>query len=153
METVGTLSPSLRGCPLLSLELTDTTTTGLWQGEELPSDMGIKMENFTLDPDWVWLAKYGDRIDGFLAAAPCHGIAMVVRLVLRPEADSWTLPLLLRQFRNDALARGYNGFFAYMDPKRKEEFFIMKMVVKMGGVVFNSPNFAVCGNFNRMEKW
>lgn len=121
--------------------------------DSVPTDMGIGMEDYILDSNWIWVSKEGDKTTGFLAASPCHGTVLVWRLVVRPDAPLDTLPILLRTFVKDCIKRGYIGIFSYLDPKRDAELFFIKAIKKMGGTLFRDPQVLVAANFKSLEKW
>jgi len=121
--------------------------------DPVPADMKIGMEGYILDTAWIWVAKVGDKVNGFLAASPCHGMVLVWRLVLRKESPIDTLPLLLRQFVRDVKKRGFIGLFSYLDPKNEAEKFLMRAIKGMGGEIINKPQFFVAAPLVHLERW
>lgn len=121
--------------------------------DPVPDDMGIRMDGYILDTEWVWIAKEGEKVNGFLAASPCHGTVLAWRLVVRKGAPLDTLPILLRQFIRDCRKRGFIGLFSYLDPKSDAEKFLMKAIKGMGGAIFKKPQFLVAANLADLGRW
>lgn len=121
--------------------------------DEVPSDMGIRMEGFTLDPEWAWIAKQGAVVNGFLAASPCHGMIIIWRLVVRDGAPKNTVLIVLRKFIKDAKERGCKGLFAYLDPKREAEKALMHMISRSGGTIFKTPQFCAATSLETLGRW
>lgn len=119
----------------------------------VPSDMGIRMEGFTLDPEWVWISKSGEVVNGFLAASPCHGMTIIWRLVVRDGAPSNTPLAVLRKFVKDMKERGCKGVFAYLDPKRESEKALMHIISRSGGTIFKTPQFCAAANLEALWRW
>ena len=122
-------------------------------GDTLPDDLETGMEKFIIDPEWAWIVKDGDRIDGFLAACPCHGTVNVIRLVMRKRCRFGALPALLRKFRDDCAERGYLGMFAFLDSERAEENRLKDDLISMGADVVPGNHVAVACAFTILRRW
>ncbi len=129
------------------------TIAKVLDSDPMPTDLKTGMEGFIIDSAWIWIAKTGGKVNGFLAASPMHGAVLVWRLVVREDSPLDTLPILLRQFVRDCKKRGYIGVFSYLDPKRKEEKLFMEALHKKNGTVFKKPQFLVAAKFDSLEKW
>lgn len=149
MSSLAIISNWLEELPIIASK-TMVKTLGT---DPVPNDMGIGMKSYILDPEWCWIAKDGERANGFLAASPCHGTVLVWRLVVRERAPLDTLPILLRYFVRDCKKRGYIGLFSYLDPKSVAELFFMKAISLMGGTVFRQPQFLIAADFKSLERW
>ena len=135
------------------LSLDSSTDVRLLKDDPMPSDMGIGMEGYILDGDWAWIASKDARVNGFLAAAPCHGIVMVLRFVVRPGAPFDTLPLLLRKFVRDCRNRGYIGFFTPLNPDRPAEKQLMAMMEKLGAARVDEYQCTMAVNFDKVMRY
>ena len=66
-----------------------------------------------IDPDWMWLSyDQEERIVGFLIAANCHGLVLIMRVKMLPSAPRTALLRLFRRFIRDIRRRGALGYFA-----------------------------------------
>lgn len=89
-----------------------------------------------LDSNWVWvLLDESEEIMGLLVAAPCHGVAHVLRLRMHEKAPLHGALMLMRQFFADCRKRQIKGLFGYFDTGRKEEMRLANIAVRMGGRV------------------
>lgn len=123
----------------------------LLRGDNIPSSLSLGFD--LLDPDWAWVAVVDSTVRAALLAAPCHGVVMVVRLVVEP-GYGWALPRLLRAFIRDAVRRGYAGYVCSLDKERKEEAKILKALKRAGKVVeWPMPQWMVGGTFGDLGKW
>lgn len=135
------------------LSIDSATEVRLLCDSPIPDDMGINMEGYIPDGDWAWIAEKEGRINGFLAAAPCHGIVMVLRFVVRAHAPFDTLPLLLRRFVRDCRNRGYIGFFAPLNPDRPHEKKLMQMMMKLGAARIDECQCTMAVNFDKVLRY
>ena len=79
------------------------------QGEIVPLPLGFQR----LDPDWTWVVTQQGDIVGAVLAAPCHGLVMLVRVVMLPGHGK-LLPRLLRHCVKAWLHRGYSSYIIYL---------------------------------------
>ena len=75
-------------------------------------DRDLKMNVVHSDPDWVWVSVLDNKIKAVIVAAPYHGAVFVGQLV--STEDIVLLPLL-RKFVADIEARGFPGFFSFLN--------------------------------------
>lgn len=135
------------------LSIDSATGVRLLRDEPMPTDLGIGMDGYIIDGDWAWIAEKEGRINGFLAAAPCHGIVMVLRFVMRPGSPFETLPLLLRQFVRDCRNRGYIGFFTPLNPDRPAEKALQGMMHKLGAAKIDEFHCTMAVNFDKVLRY
>lgn len=86
-----------------------------------------------LDYDWIWLLESGHEIKGILVASPCHGCALVWRLVVSPDAGTVAVVRLLRRFARDIRERGLKGYLTLLSPQKDTETRLKAIVEKLGG--------------------
>ena len=84
-----------------------------------------------LDHPWVWVVERHGEIEGVLVASPCHGMAMIYRLMCDGPVSSLTK--LLRGFLRDIRQLGFVGYMTFLDPERKVERKLMKVIKRAGG--------------------
>lgn len=101
-------------------------------GETLPADLNVGLTR--IDPLWTWVVASSTGIESCLLAAPCHGLAMLVRICSLPSASPYTIAKLLRRSLTDIHDRGYNGYFTCLDPDNPMEAKLISIVKHSGGI-------------------
>jgi hypothetical protein len=109
--------------------------------EKLPQHFKTGYELMPVMPDWCWLAEEGDKPVGALLAAPCHGVAYLVRVFTIEGASTEVTVNLILQCFHDCKKRGYHGFLTHICPLREQEGKLMMLTEKWGG--FQAPEFQV----------
>lgn len=98
--------------------------------ETLPADFEAGFDQLgQLDPSWVWIAERRGRMIGCIVASPCHGVALIWRVVSK---DGCLLPML-RQFMRDCKTRGLRGYMTLIDEKVKEQKKLQGIIERGGG--------------------
>ena len=99
--------------------------------EPIPAEFQIGFDALgQLDYNWIWVVE--DRgIEGILVAAPCHGLALLYRVQMRP--GSKLLMRLLRSVMKDLRARGIRGFMTFLSQRREEEIKLGIIIERLGG--------------------
>ena len=102
-------------------------------GEKLPEGMvhGIEWLG-QLNEQWVWVAIEQGQIVGVLLAAPVHGIALIMKLNMSPQAPKTALVPLLRRFLADAKRRHLKGYITWFDEKQYAERKLLKIAERAG---------------------
>jgi hypothetical protein len=101
-----------------------------------------------IDPDWLWLARDSvGEVVGMLVAAPCHGLVLVWRVKMLPEAPPMAFARLLRRFVQDIWRRGCLGYFTMLDVQRPEEAALMRIAFRAGGIIAGSAS-VIFGSVN-----
>lgn len=110
-----------------------TVIRQMHKGESLPASFELGFDQLgQVDEEWVWVAESGDRLVGCIMASPCHGTAIVWRVVSR---DTITLLKLLRFFLKECKTRGLRGCMAMIDPQIDAQRKLKSIMVKTGGNV------------------
>lgn len=114
-------------------------------GECIPENL---VDAFTkmpsLDLNWVWTVvdESGTTV-GLIVAAPCHGVAMILRVKTVEGAPSSALIVLLRKFFADVRKRGLAGFMTFLDANTDTEKRLLVLSKKIGGKIIGMPVCAV----------
>jgi hypothetical protein len=108
----------------------------LWYGETLLPQP---------DYDWIWVVQRDSRIQGVLVGAPCHGVAMVLRLINFTD-DPTVVRQLLREAGREARARGYRTYFIIGNPKRPEEASLLQAAERFGAGIERDPHMVAAGS-------
>lgn len=121
-----------------------------------PEVKGIKvpdglLEGFltldTVDPNWIWFAMDQSGIIGALTAAPCHGVAMILRVKMDENAPRIALRILLRGFFHDMKERGYKGYMTWFSEDSEDEIILKRIAESNGGMVIRKLGVAVASWF------
>lgn len=96
-----------------------------------------------VDRRWIWLAEHNEEIIGCLIAAPCHGIAMIIRVKMVEGAPRSALLILLRQFFADLRERSYEGFMSWYDESSEDEKALRDIAEKFNGIIVARPGVAI----------
>jgi hypothetical protein len=106
-------------------------------GEVIPPSLeaGFDILN-QLDPDWVWVLDVDGTIKGILVASPCHGAAMIWRIVVAPGSSQAALLRLLRAFLRDCRKRGLRGYLTFISLSREPEKRLAAILEHSGGRIF-----------------
>jgi hypothetical protein len=125
---------------------TATQARVMHRGDLIPDglyDLGLGK----LDPDWVWLSLERDRVVGVLTAAPCHGVIIVLRVKMDPNAPRTALRRLLRTCFHDAKQRGFDGYMTWFAEDSEDERILMTIARNSGGLVIHKVGTAVASWF------
>jgi len=115
------------------MKLPETVRT-LKKGEYLPASLEVGLDLLgKLDPDWIWIATRFGLVTGVLAASPCHGVAVIWRVIATEEASQTCVVRLLRAFLKEIRQRGFVGYITILDRHRPEEQQFQSIVQKAGG--------------------
>lgn len=110
-----------------------TTIRQMYKGEVLPASFELGFDQLgQVDENWVWVAESGEGLTGCLMASPCHGTAIVWRLV---SSDTMTLIKLLRFFLRECKTRGLKGCMAMLDPEITAQKKLKSIMARTGGYV------------------
>lgn len=102
----------------------------LQPNETLPLDFDAGFDRLgQLDPSWVWIAERRGQMVGCIVASPCHGVALIWRVVSRGNC---LLPLL-RQFMRDCHTRKLKGYITLLDGDVKEQRKLQRIIEHHGG--------------------
>lgn len=169
MAGIGRLSRVLLGCPLPLSEKqaevrnkqarAEVASFGvvrvrtLAPGEAMPQHLSTGFEHMAVMNDFVWVAEKDKKIVGILLAAPCHGLIFFVRVRTVEDAPHVTAHLLFRNCVRDSLARGFQGFFTYIDPSLKAERHFISIVLRAGGIKIESPQVGLVGNLESAARF
>jgi hypothetical protein len=103
-------------------------------GEVLPEKFEVGFDQLgRLDHNWVWIAERRGQIEGCIVASPCHGVALIWRLV--SFAGSAGMLPLCRRFMKDCKARGIRGYLTLVDPEVKTQARLMRVILRGKGKV------------------
>jgi len=114
---------------------------------EIPESLkeGENWELLDLDKEWIWLARDGDEVVGFLMACNCHGLAIIWRVKMIP-GHGWALGRLLRDFIRDLRKRKILGYVTFLDIiTRSEEQALMRILFR-AGAKFTHATTLICGS-------
>lgn len=153
------------GCPLLPYSDPEKMTEAraevashgvvmvrtLKPGEPFPQHLDTGFEQMPVMNDFIWVAEKNGKIVGILMAAPCHGIVFLVRLRTTKDAPAMTVALLFRRCVRDWKARGFKGYFTYVDPSRELERRFIPICRKLGGLQLVSPQVGLVGNLEQAK--
>lgn len=104
----------------------------LAKNETLPLEFEAGFDQLgQLDPSWVWIAERRGQMTGCIVASPCHGVALIWRLVSLPNSNC-LLPML-RQFMRDCKTRGIKGYMTLIDEKVSEQKQLQRIIERSGG--------------------
>lgn len=79
------------------------------------------------DRSWVWVCEGEQGIAGYLMAAPCHGMVMMVRAIkVTGDPPSWLLSCI-RAAKREISDRGYKGWFMPLTLVRDTDEAILKI--------------------------
>jgi hypothetical protein len=129
------------------------TVRTLRTDEPMPQHLGTGYESMPVMNDFVWVAEKGEKIIGILMAAPCHGCVFFVRLCAEKDAPPMTVPLLFRKCVRDCHARGFKGYFTYVDPTREAERKFIPICRKAGGLQIASVQVGLVGNLEQAARF
>lgn len=102
-------------------------------GESLPPSFELGFDQLgKLDPEWVWIADRLGTPVGCLVASPCHGVAIVWRLVSQDGRCLWRL---LHSFNRSLHGRGYVGYMTMLDPEIPMQVRLQRLITRSGGRV------------------
>lgn len=117
----------------------------LREGEAIPFSLQNGFENLVLQPEWCWVATREEEVIALLMACNNHGIALLWRFIIKPNAPRSTALLLLRRMLSDCRARGVKGYMAFLDITRPAEHGLAKIAVKAGAKIFPAQGIWVSG--------
>lgn len=104
-------------------------------GERLPAEFAVGFDQIAeIDANWCWVIERVATIEGCLLASPCHGAAVIWRLVMPVENVSG-LRLLLRTFMRDCRARGLKGYITLVDSGIDTQGKLKKLMERAGAKV------------------
>lgn len=85
--------------------------------------------------DWIWVAfrEKDNKPLGLIAAAPLHGIVLLVRIYAIEEAPKAIAVGMLRKVLADSSARGYTRYALHLDLSLDNEARLARIVLKSGG--------------------
>lgn len=122
-----------------------TEVRNLKAGERLPQDLCIGFpSDWEFDPEWTWVAVEADEIVAFMLGAPCHGVAQMIMLSAR-KGFGTVLPRVLRAFLRDCSERGFRGYMVHLNHDKPEQYKLMKIAQRAGGIVLPSRIICVGG--------
>ena len=102
----------------------------LQYGEKIPFQHGL--EPLIIDYRWAWVAVDNGTIVGLLLCAPCHGAALLVRLIgTRGAPVTWVRQVLTTASR-DLIERGYRVAFVYFSLDNPAEVRLAKLLMRHG---------------------
>lgn len=90
--------------------------------------------------EWIWVA-FGARDNkplGLIAAAPLHGIVLLVRIYAIDEAPKSIAVGMLRKVLADCKDRGYTRYALHLDLRLDNEARLARIVKKAGGSEISS---------------
>jgi len=99
----------------------------------LPSPDGLPLgfESLPLDHDWIWLAEHDAACVGILITAPAHGILLLFRITMAPDAPPAAALLLLRRAFREARVRGCAGWMTVLQDSSEAEVRLMRVLTRM----------------------
>ena len=106
-------------------------------GEVIPSHLEAAFDLLgQIDHDWIWVLDVDGTIKGILVASPCHGAAMIWRIVVSPGSSQMALGRLLRAFLRDCRKRGIKGYLTFVSLSREPERRLASILEHSGGKIF-----------------
>ena len=109
----------------------------LKESESLPAFFEAGFDQLgQLDPQWVWVAERRGQIVGCIVSSPCHGVALIWRLVALPESNC-LLPMC-RRFMADCRKRGLKGYMTWTNSENETQNHLQRIIKRIGGEV--APN-------------
>lgn len=103
------------------------------KGEPLPASFELGFDQLgQVDENWVWVAEQYGRLVGCIMASPCHGTAIVWRVV---SSDMKCLLAMLRFFLKECKNRGLRGCMALIDPQIDAQRKLKSIMQRTGGYV------------------
>lgn len=110
-----------------------TVIRQMHKGEVLPEHFELGFDQLgQIDEEWVWVAESGSDIIGCILSSPCHGTAVVWRVV---ASDKRCLLKLLRFFLRECKTRGLRGCMAMVDPEIDAQRKLKSIMARTGGYV------------------
>jgi hypothetical protein len=104
------------------------------EGDVFPPEFDVGFDQLgKLDYRWIWVAERNGVIEGVVAASPCHGMALVWRVAIDHDSPKSLLLKLLRAFMRDIRQRGYSGYMTWVDPNRRPESQLRRVIEHLGG--------------------
>lgn len=141
------MSPQTIDVRTYLLQQQSLVVRNLQVGESIPPvllrDMGLAMTQPM--PEWVWIAEQAEEIVGVLVTAPCHGVIILLRLLVKPAAPSTIPLLLLRRASRDARRRGYTSYMTLLDRSRTTEDHLARVAFQQGATIWPAPHTLVVG--------
>lgn len=112
-----------------------TKIRNLILGEKLPQlspdDSPVGVDLLELDPEWVWIAEQRGEPVGFLVGGNLHGLLVLMRIIVSPESDCPTIPLLLlRRALRVAKQRGCVGWITILSDESVAEVKLMRIAMR-----------------------
>src|SRR5271168_2342093 len=93
--------------------------------EPMPEGFNTGYERMPFMPHWVWVAEKDGEALGLVLAAPCHGLAYIMRVCVKKGSPAIVAFILLRRSMKEMRARGLRGYFTHIDPTRDTERHLM----------------------------
>lgn len=103
--------------------------------------------------DYAWIAEESGKVTGILLAAPCHGLAFIMRICTEKGVSGMTLQLMFRKFIQDCRARDLRGYFTFIDPGRDAERRFIPICEKAGGMQIQTLQVGLVGSIEKAAKY
>lgn len=119
----------------------------------MPKHLDTGFEHMAVMKDFVWIAEQDGKVIGMLIAAPCHGLIFFVRIRTEANSPNMTVPLLFRKCVADCFARGFKGYFTYIDPARDAERKFIPICQKAGGIQVAALQVGLVGSLEKAVRY
>lgn len=135
-----------RHLAVIAEELGTVQVRNMRRGESVPLPHGFQH----LDPDWTWVLTWQGDTVGAVLAAPCHGLVMLVRVVMLPGHGE-LLPRLLRHCVKEWMRRGFTGYFTYLGDNEAEH--KLRRILSKGKVMEIPQQTCVGGDLSVLGRY
>jgi hypothetical protein len=124
----------------------------LKKGEYLPASLEVGLDLLgKIDPDWIWIATRLGLVTGVLAASPCHGVAVIWRVIATEAASGTCVLRLLRRFLKDIKERQMLGYVVVLDQHKPIEMKLAEIVKRYGGKSFGSSFMVMASSLSEVN--
>ena len=103
---------------------------------EVPPELMVGFEAFSIDPQWQWVAVVDGQIKAQVLCANAHGLLFILRLTALPDAPRgcWLIGLL-REVLREAKAQGCLGYVTFLSDQNPHEAQLLRIVQRIGGML------------------
>lgn len=113
--------------------------------ENWPEELFMGFEGPQLQREWCWVVEHNGTVCGGIIGIPAHGMLMLLRVSMRPQAPLVALRALLQKVFYDARLRGLQGYITLLDPTKREGGALLGLVRSVNGFQWPEPIVLVWG--------
>ena len=113
-------------------------------GDTFPPEWGLGFDSLrSLDPDWLWVAERSGVPLGAVLASPCHGTAVIWRVVAPGPDSALVTRRLLHAFLRDICRRNLLGYIAMLNLDVPTQRKLARIIQRAGGSSSPTSNLTI----------